>query len=158
MTYHKDSLVHVRFTCPWGNINSFLDPPPPKSPNKVVVFMGSNCNTGGATERTKYVKELMKYIPVDSYGGCLHNKDMEERQKKNGRQSHGDKIIEKIGIISEYKFLLAFENNNLVSDYVTEKMTNAYQAGTVPVYWGAPNGSLSLLSPSVDEWTIGDHS
>src|SRR5687768_6074237 len=52
MTYHHDALVQVTFTCPWGNINSFLDPPPPKSKDKIVVFMVSNCNTGGADERT----------------------------------------------------------------------------------------------------------
>src|SRR5690348_7402648 len=46
MTYHHDSLVQVTFTCPWGNINTFLDPPPPKSNDKIVVFMGSNCVTG----------------------------------------------------------------------------------------------------------------
>jgi hypothetical protein len=96
MTYHHDSLVQVTFTCPWGNINTFLDPIPPKSEEKVVVFMGSNCKTGGAAERTEYVKELMKYIKVDSYGYCLHNTDMESRQMKNGRRSHGDKIIEKV--------------------------------------------------------------
>lgn len=38
----------------------------------------------------------MKYTNVHSYGGCLHNKDMESRQMKNGRRSHGDKIIEKV--------------------------------------------------------------
>lgn len=146
MTYHQDSLVHISFTCPWGGLNTFLDPPPKKDKKKLAVLMASNCNTGGATERTEYVKELMKYMDIDSVGHCLHNKDMPQ---PDTRRSHGDKIREKINIISEYKFLLAFENNNHVNDYVTEKMTNAYQAGTVPVYWGAPN---------VDDWVIGDHS
>jgi hypothetical protein len=26
--------------------------------------------------RDVYVKELMKYIEIDSYGACLHNKDL----------------------------------------------------------------------------------
>jgi len=37
--------------------------------------MASNCLSGGAKERTEYVKELMNHIHVDSYGECLHNKD-----------------------------------------------------------------------------------
>ena len=45
--------------------------------------------------------------------------------------------------------MLAFENNDMVPDYVTEKMPNAIQAGTVPVYWG---------SETVDSWTPGPHS
>lgn len=96
MTYDPDSLVQVTYTCPWGDINTFLDPPPKKSSDKIVVLMASNCNTGGADKRTAYVEELMKYIKVDSYGGCLHNTDMKEYQRKNGRRSHGDKIIEKV--------------------------------------------------------------
>lgn len=31
MTYHYDALVQTTFTCPWGMLNTFLDPPPPKS-------------------------------------------------------------------------------------------------------------------------------
>jgi hypothetical protein len=47
---------------------------------------------------------------------------------------------------SQYKFALAFENNN-VTDYVTEKYVNVLQAGTVPVYMGAPN---------IDSWVPGE--
>jgi hypothetical protein len=36
--------------------------------------------------------------------------------------------------------MLAFENNE-IEDYVTEKLINAYQAGTVPIYMGSPNSS-----------------
>ena len=38
----------------------------------------------------------MKYVKVDSYGGCLHNTEMKANQQRNGRRSHGDKIIEKV--------------------------------------------------------------
>jgi Glycosyltransferase family 10 (fucosyltransferase) C-term/Concanavalin A-like lectin/glucanases superfamily len=149
LLYHYDSRTQTTFTCPWAGKNTFLDPPPPKSSDKVVAAFLSNCNTGGALQRTEYVKELSKYVKVDSYGGCLKNSKIRQDQDKGMRRSHGDKINEKITVISEYKFLLAFENNNGVDDYVTEKMTNAYQAGTVPVYWG---------SPTVDRWTIANYS
>ena len=38
--------------------------------------IGRNCNAPSA--RQLYIQELMKYIPVDSYGKCLHNKDVPE--------------------------------------------------------------------------------
>lgn len=38
--------------------------------------------------------------------------------------SHGGLMAEKIRLFSQYKFVLAFENNN-VTDYVTEKMPHA---------------------------------
>ncbi|KAJ1429614.1 hypothetical protein B484DRAFT_301392, partial [Ochromonadaceae sp. CCMP2298] len=40
-----------------------------------------------------------------------------------------------------YRFVLAFENT-AVAGYATEKLTNAFLAGAVPVYWGAPDVSL----------------
>jgi hypothetical protein len=42
-----------------------------------VVFVQSDCDT--PSERDTYVAELMKYIPVDSYGTCLNNKKLPEQ-------------------------------------------------------------------------------
>lgn len=39
-----------------------------------VLYMQSDCVT--PLERDPYVVELMKYISIDSYGKCLHNKDI----------------------------------------------------------------------------------
>lgn len=40
--------------------------------------------------------------------------------------------------MTRYRFALVMENAQ-IPDYVTEKMFDAFIAGTVPVYWGAPN-------------------
>ncbi len=69
----------------------------------------------------------------------MHNADLPEG--KGWHTSFGGMMDIKMGKLSEYKFFLAFENNNLVDDYVTEKMINALLAGTVPVYRGAPNST-----------------
>lgn len=37
-----------------------------------VLYISSNCDT--PSYRDLYVKELMKYIKIDSYGKCLNNK------------------------------------------------------------------------------------
>jgi hypothetical protein len=42
--------------------------------------------------------------------------------------------------ISKYKFMICFENESK-KDYLTEKLYNAYQCGTIPIYWGCPNVS-----------------
>jgi alpha(1,3/1,4) fucosyltransferase len=39
--------------------------------------------------------------------------------------------------LQQYKFMICFENCKQ-SHYLTEKLANAYAAGCVPVYWGAP--------------------
>ena len=40
-------------------------------------------------------------------------------------------------LLAQYKFMVCFENTRR-SHYLTEKLANAYAAGCVPVYWGAP--------------------
>lgn len=42
-----------------------------------VIYLHSDCNT--PSDRDLYIKELMKFIPIDSYGTCLHNKDLPPR-------------------------------------------------------------------------------
>ena len=42
-----------------------------------VVFLSSNCDS--STDREAYVRELMKFIRVDSFGDCLQNKDLPEK-------------------------------------------------------------------------------
>ena len=42
-----------------------------------IVYIQSDCNT--PSDRDLYIQELMKFIPIDSYGKCLHNKDLPEK-------------------------------------------------------------------------------
>ena len=39
-----------------------------------IIYVQSDCVT--PSERDIYVKALMKFIKIDSYGSCLHNKDL----------------------------------------------------------------------------------
>jgi hypothetical protein len=41
-----------------------------------TVYVQSNCWTESGRE--VFVEELMKYLQVDSYGQCLHNRDLED--------------------------------------------------------------------------------
>ena len=92
-----------------------------------MAFVASNCKT--LNNRENYVAKLREYIPVDSFGRCLHNKDFPTNA--TGKKA-------KVDTIATYKFYLAFENSNS-RDYVTEKVFHGLHAGTVPVYMGAPN-------------------
>lgn len=48
-------------------------------------------------------------------------------------------IDRKVDILKQYKFSYAYENIKGVPGYVTEKIFDCFQAGCVPIYWGAPN-------------------
>jgi len=76
-----------------------------------------------------YVKELMKYIDVDSYGSCLHNRDFPSEGGGRHDMSGPERKTE---LLASYRFTLAFENT-WTRDYVTEKFFQPLLAGSVPV-------------------------
>lgn len=45
----------------------------------------------------------------------------------------------KSDVLRGYKFNIAYENIKDIPGYITEKIFDAFQAGSVPVYWGASN-------------------
>jgi hypothetical protein len=81
-----------------------------------------------------YVKELMKYIEIDSYGACLHNKDLPDYLSKAEESFQKDEFLD---FIANYKFHLSFENA-VCDDYMTEKLMRPLHLGSVPVYYGSP--------------------
>lgn len=103
-----------------------------------ILYLQSDCET--ATERDEYVKELMKFINIDSYGACLNNKELPEKFRDDYLNNLNDD--EFLHFIARYKFVLALENG-VCEDYVTEKFWRAIRVGSVPIYFG---------SPSIKDW------
>ena len=77
---------------------------------------------------------IQRHIPVDIYGGCGPLKFEREKQWVNK---------EKLTLMAEYKFYLAFENANCM-DYITEKTWNHLGNGIIPVVMGGANYSAVL--------------
>ena len=91
----------------------------------LVIAVFTNCEL----VRTQYLKELMKYIQVDSYGGCLRNKPgLIAREKKTSRHA----VTE---LQRGYKFAIVFPNADC-DFYMTEKIYSALSAGSVPIWLG----------------------
>ncbi|XP_045772219.1 alpha-(1,3)-fucosyltransferase 10 [Maniola jurtina] len=103
-----------------------------------ILYLQSDCET--ATERDVYVKELMKFINIDSYGACLKNKELPQKFRDDYLNNLNDN--EFLHYIARYKFVLALENG-ICEDYVTEKFWRAIKVGSVPIYFG---------SPSIQDW------
>jgi hypothetical protein len=89
-----------------------------------ICYVSSNCKTPAG--RNEYVQELTKYIPVDSYGGCLKN--------RNNPPWPTDTNWE-IDIKKQYKFCIAM-SSAIVEDYISEKYFRAIEAGCVPIVNG----------------------
>lgn len=107
-----------------------------------VLYVQSNCDV--SSDRDAYVAELGKFVPIDSYGKCLHNADLPSELLSNG--SDGYDTDEFLDFIADYKFHLAFENA-LCDDYVTEKLFRAFHVGSVPIYRGS--GSVADWAPAL---------
>jgi len=96
-----------------------------------VALVASNCRSSKyAADREGLVSQLAALgVPVDSLGRCapqgtmaLHNATFRDGKKTT--------------FLQKYRVYLAFENS-AQAGYVTEKVVDGYEAGTVPVYWGA---------------------
>jgi hypothetical protein len=131
-TYKLDSDVPVPYI--YRNYPELLKTKPTPKAELINAFISSNFNQ---SRRINYLKELMSYINVHSYGKTLNNKNLPDDKG----------ILTKQEIISSYKFTIAFENA-IATDYVTEKFFQPLIAGSVPVYLGAPN---------IEEFAPGDN-
>jgi hypothetical protein len=98
---------------------------------KFCNFIYSNAAADPA--RDAFFKMLSSYKAVDSAGRHLNNT--------------GFRVKEKQGFQKDYKFSIAFENSS-THGYCTEKIIDAYRAGTVPIYWGDPDIGLDFNSNS----------
>lgn len=114
---------------------------------KAALFVARNCNS--KSNREALVRNLMKHMPVVSPSSCMNN----------ARWDKGDKAL----LMRTHALYLAFENS-IVPDYITEKLWGAYAAGTIPVYYGAPNirehippGSAVIASDFPDARALARH-
>ena len=94
---------------------------------KGAVFLARNCHS--QNNREAMVQKLIdSKLRVDSLSSCLHN----------ANAPPGVNLGDKKQVMQNYLFYLAFENQN-TEDYITEKLWGPLEAGTVPIYYGAPN-------------------
>jgi hypothetical protein len=104
--------------------------------NKFCAFMVGYADSS-VKKRTDFFYKLSKYKKVDSAGKGINN--------IGGPIPWGyDKKIE---FLKPYKFHICFENNARPG-YTSEKLVNAMQAQTIPLYWGDPLVNKNFNSES----------
>ena len=96
-----------------------------------ILYVQSHC--GVASDRDRYVKELMKYVDIDAYGPCLNNKKMPPSLSNPMKSFLSEEYYD---FIADYKFHLACENA-ICNDYMTEKLFRPLHVGSVPIYRGS---------------------
>ena len=143
MSYRKDGNLYA----PYFTMVPRNDPQPhykTRLPfhkrNKTVVWMVSNCHAD--SRRDLYVGELQKYINVDIFGLCGKNRTCDNRRSKS--------LYRDCFAMFErtYKFYLSFENN-ICTDYYTEKLLNPFEHEIVPVVFGGADYERDFPEHSV---------
>ena len=81
--------------------------------------------------REEFFKQLSKYKKVDAPGKSMNNMESIDNKFK------GDVWERKKQFLSPYKFTIAFENY-VFPGYQTEKLYDAMQTSSVPIYCGDP--------------------
>ena len=171
MGYSPKSDFWLPIDCP-GILSLVRAPRPFASQPKVfpgnapVGMFVSNCNEYNA--RTSILRELQQWINVDSYGKCLttvmRNGTGEDQTAgpilrhvgpyKTNEQMHGGRMdnsphAAKLRTLQRYPFAVAMQNeNNLVEDFVNEKLFDAIRAGAIPIYFGPTNASFLGHDPN----------
>ncbi|KAL4241047.1 Alpha-(1 3)-fucosyltransferase 11 [Mactra antiquata] len=121
---------------PWVESTKFLVTTPEKTKLQEelapVFYAQSDCHT--PSDRDAYVEEFMKYMKVDSYGFCLHNKEL---PKHLADPIPGMDHEDFFSLQAKYKFSFAMENA-VCDDYITEKFWRPLHIGSVPIIYGSP--------------------
>lgn len=140
VNFHPQSSVPITGFCPGeidakSNFTAYFKPVNVATKQHLVAAVASRCRN----DWQEYVNELLVYLPnMQTYGKCWGNL----QQRRAMGPSYRDKVSE----LSKSKFTLVFENTKQISHYVSEKLSHAILANTVPVIWGAPNIAQYLPS------------
>lgn len=99
---------------------------------KFCSFIYSNSKVGkGSILRKEFCRKLSEYKYVHCPGSVLHNCEAPELSERNAYNYTSSKRK----YISDFKFNIAFENT-ITKGYITEKLTDCFISGTLPIYRG----------------------
>lgn len=138
--YHASDDVQVTYAGKSFHTSRSYHISTEKRNDALIYWSSSRC----LPHRDKLAKDFLSLVPHHSFGRCLNNvggPDMALSMypvcstNDNGTPHWWDHLH---CAMSHYKFVLAIENTKTES-YVTEKLFYALEAGSVPIYFGAPN-------------------
>ena len=89
-------------------------------------------------ERFKFINYFSNQIGFDLYGFGWEDGRNNSREAENIKRAYKGTVEDKIDVLNKYKFAFCFENC-IFKGYITEKIFDAMFAGTVPIYYGAPD-------------------
>lgn len=130
-----------------GTLSPYFDKE--KRINKLVVISGAHNPRFRKPElysqRIEAIAQLHQLDAIDLYGRgwdktfSRHNAWWPFWKNRHSvTKVYQGMCASKMEVLANYRFSLCFENMPM-SGYITEKIFDCFYAGTVPIYWGAPD-------------------
>ncbi len=114
----------------------------PKVNFKVKRFMATVAGAKDSGNKNELYSErvkAIKFFAEKPTGFDLYGVGWDKCTDKSLINVYRGLVDNKTSILQKYKFTLCFENTKGVNGYITEKIFDCFAAGTVPIYYGAPN-------------------
>ena len=133
-----------------------------KNRDQLLVLFGSNRSFRGwhpkknlYSERVTSIRWFERYAPNDfalygkkwnlsgrlptRLGAIIHSLEKKMPFKRFPFPSWRGEILNKQDVLLKSRFSITYENIQGINGYITEKIFDAFVAGNVPIYWGAPD-------------------
>jgi len=126
VTCHRDlqhrSVIHAQTALPWlvGQTYDQLTVAFPEKTADIAVICSDKAMVDGHRRRLSFVEQLVALTTMPRFGRGFRT------------------LPDKWDGLAPFRYSVAIENSRH-DHYWTEKIADCFLAGTVPVYWGAPN-------------------
>lgn len=153
-TFHDGFVDNIRYL----KLNYTLSSLDAISENKRVNFCamiaGNKRAKGLYWERVKTIRWFERFHPdqFDLYGKHWNSESLTNQswvKKLSGIPylnqvlpyfpSYRGSVDKKHSVLSRYQYSICYENVSDIPGYITEKLLDCFQAGCIPIYWGAHN-------------------
>jgi hypothetical protein len=130
-----DNQHFFKLNIPYYEIRETI-PSIPFTQKKLLTTVVSNRHSSHPDELYSKRIELIRFFEIyapndfEFYGGGWSSTVF---------KSYRGKIKDKLAGMAHYKFAICFESQTNLQGYVTEKILDCFNAGVVPIYWGADN-------------------
>lgn len=133
---HRNALFY--------NLRKFIIDPQGSPQSSVVGSFGSAGNAN-STSTAGTANTVIPLSTIDGLGKCCNTipNSSDRGTYHQGRLTFYDTAVDKY---RPYKFVVCCENELGLAGYITEKIINAYLAGAIPIYRGAPD-IAALFNP-----------
>ena len=135
-TWHDDLVDNKKyFKFYYPVFHEMIDQPESFASKKLATLIGCNKHSQHPNELYSHRINVIKLYESK----CDPSFDLYGKWWPEDLKVYKGPITRKVDILKKYRFNYAYENIKGVPGYVTEKIFDSFQAGTVPIYWGAPN-------------------